>query len=78
MENQRISFIGAGNMASAIISGLIKQGVSASAITASCPAQEQLDALHADLAINVTTDNVAAVSHADVVVLAVSLCVAGF
>lgn len=71
MNANKIAFIGAGNMASAIIGGLIKQNIPANKIIASCPAPEQLSALEADLGIEVTSDNDSAVQNADVVVLAV-------
>ncbi|MCG7577576.1 MULTISPECIES: pyrroline-5-carboxylate reductase [unclassified Halomonas] len=67
----KITFIGAGNMASAIIGGLIESGVSPSDITATAPNDSELAPLKARLGIHTHTDNSAAVSGADVVVLAV-------
>ncbi|ASK20731.1 MULTISPECIES: pyrroline-5-carboxylate reductase [unclassified Halomonas] len=67
----KITFIGAGNMASAIIGGLIDSGVSPSDITATAPNESELAPLAARLGINTNTDNNAAVEDADVVVLAV-------
>lgn len=67
----KITFIGAGNMASAIIGGLIDSGVSPSDITATAPNESELTPLTARLGINTNTDNNAAVEDADVVVLAV-------
>lgn len=67
----KITFIGAGNMASAIIGGLIDSGVSPSDITATAPNESELTPLAARLGINTNTDNNAAVEDADVVVLAV-------
>ena len=67
----KITFIGAGNMASAIIGGLIDSGVSPSDITATAPNESELTPLAARLGINTNTDNKAAVKDADVVVLAV-------
>ncbi|SNY97531.1 pyrroline-5-carboxylate reductase [Halomonas sp. hl-4] len=66
-----ITFIGAGNMASAIIGGLIDSGVNSGNITATAPQESELSALRARLNIQTQTDNNAAVSQADVVVLAV-------
>jgi len=71
LTSAKISFIGAGNMASAIIEGLLENGLSASAITASDPSQEKLDAMQARLGIKVTTDNAVAIAEADVVVMSV-------
>jgi len=70
MANQ-ITFIGAGNMASAIIGGLIDSGVAPSTITATAPNDSELAAIKQRLGINTDTDNNAAVAEADVVVLAV-------
>lgn len=71
LTSAKVSFIGAGNMASAIIEGLLEKGLSADAITASDPSQEKLDGMKARLGINVTTDNGAAIAGADVVVMSV-------
>ncbi len=70
MANQ-ITFIGAGNMASAIIGGLIDSGVAPSTIIATAPNDSELAAIKQRLGINTDTDNNAAVAEADVVVLAV-------
>lgn len=66
-----IAFIGAGNMAGALIRGLIGTGtVPASRIIAADPDQTRLSSLQADLGIRVTGDNSEAVEDATVVVLA--------
>ncbi len=67
----QVTFLGAGNMASAIFGGMIEAGYPASAITATARRRETLEPLAARYAINVTTDNDAAVANADVVVLSV-------
>ncbi|QTF92566.1 NAD(P)-binding domain-containing protein, partial [Halomonas sp. BM-2019] len=67
----RVTFIGAGNMASAIIGGMIDSGFSPSAITATSPSDAFLAPVHERYGIHTNTDNAAAVSQADVVVLAV-------
>lgn len=66
-----IAFIGAGNMAKAIIGGLIAEGFDRSNITASGPRIETLSKVANEFSIAVNTDNGAAASGADVVVLAV-------
>jgi len=71
LSGQKICFIGAGNMASAIIGGLVAQGVNPKSIIAAEPSQERLDALHAEYGIEVSTNNDASVAQADVVVLCV-------
>jgi len=69
--NPKIAFIGGGNMASAIIGGLVGQGFNAGAITASDPMPETLAKLKAIAPINITSDNLVAIRDADVIVLAV-------
>ncbi|MBX2807890.1 MAG: pyrroline-5-carboxylate reductase [Cellvibrionaceae bacterium] len=66
-----ITFIGAGNMASSIIGGLIAQGYAADAITASDPQVTALAALETQFGIQGLADNIAACKHADIIVLAV-------
>ncbi|MGB0466439.1 MAG: pyrroline-5-carboxylate reductase [Pontibacterium sp.] len=65
-----LAFIGAGNMARAIIGGLIDNGYPAEKIRASEPNLSKLSDLSAQ-GIQVFSDNAAAVSHADLVVLSV-------
>ncbi|WP_441370183.1 pyrroline-5-carboxylate reductase [Acinetobacter lwoffii] len=68
--NCNICFIGGGNMAQALIGGLISRGLPATRITVSDPV-EKVRALLAEKEINVTEDNSAAIQDADIVVLAV-------
>lgn len=65
-----IAFIGAGNMARAIIGGLLENGFAASSIWAAEPDAARLEDLAAQ-GLNTTSDNRAAVAAADIVVLAV-------
>jgi len=66
-----IAFIGAGNMASALMGGMIENGVNPESIIASDPSAEQIEGLKQQWGIQGTTDNIEAVSKADVVVIAV-------
>ncbi|QJQ95298.1 MULTISPECIES: pyrroline-5-carboxylate reductase [Halomonadaceae] len=66
-----ITFIGAGNMASAIFGGMIDSGYPADAITATSPSDDMLAPLRERYGILTETDNTRAVDRADVVVLAV-------
>ncbi|WP_043530852.1 pyrroline-5-carboxylate reductase [Litchfieldella xinjiangensis] len=67
----QVTFIGAGNMASAIFGGMIDSGYPREAITATSPSDEQRNDLQSRYGIHTSSDNAAAVSDADVVVLAV-------
>ncbi len=66
-----IGFIGAGNMASAIIGGMLDSRFQASNIWASAPDDAQLQALRDKFGVSVTSDNRHCARQADVVVLAV-------
>lgn len=71
MDNHKtIAFIGAGNMARAIISGLLQNGFSNDHIWASSPNIQQREHFNA-LAIHTTSDNTEAAAHADVIVFGV-------
>ena len=71
MSQQKICFIGAGNMTRSIISGLIRSGYPASQVQATNPSQGKLDALAHDFGVRVSQDNVSAAQDADVIVLSV-------
>ncbi len=68
----RIGFVGAGNMAEALVRGLVKGGhVAADRILASAPRQERLDELARSYAIGVTPENRDVAAASDLVVLSV-------
>ncbi|MEL6117686.1 pyrroline-5-carboxylate reductase [Photobacterium sp. SP02] len=71
VSTAKITFIGAGNMASAIFGGLISKGYPADHITATSPEPDVLKALSDQYGIQVTSDNRAGIVNADVIVLAV-------
>ncbi len=71
MEHKKIAFIGAGNMVSAIVSGLVSDGYPAELITATAPSETRRLPLEQQLGINTTSDNLQAAQQADVVVLSV-------
>lgn len=71
MSDQRITFIGAGNMASAIISGLLSQGRSPDSITAAEPDSANLNRIRERFGIDTATDNTEAVRRSNIVVLSV-------
>lgn len=72
MSNKKITFIGSGVMAEAMISGLIRNNLAtADALLASDPRIERLDELKQGYGVQVFTDNVEAACQADVVVLSI-------
>ena len=66
-----IAFIGAGNMASAIIGGLINSGTDKKSIWACDPGADKLADLETQFGIQTTTENLQAIPLADVIILAV-------
>jgi pyrroline-5-carboxylate reductase len=68
---RRLAFIGGGNMAAALISGLTKRGLPRERLVVADPSQPQLDRLVRDFGIQAAADNASAVQEAEVVVLAV-------
>ena len=71
MSSPVIAFIGAGNMATSIIGGLVNKGFPAESIIASDPFPASRANLRSIAAVNVTEDNHVAIAEADVLVLAV-------
>ncbi|WP_409308006.1 pyrroline-5-carboxylate reductase [Pectobacterium sp. B1J-3] len=71
MQQRKIAFIGAGNMAQAIIAGLIEGGYPAHQISVCAPSEKNRDALAAKYGVISSADNVNRAQDADVIVLAV-------
>ncbi len=72
MQNStKIGFIGAGNMAYALISGLISNGVNAHNIKLSDTNNDLLSLRSDEFDVEVFTDNTKLVKHCDIVILAV-------
>ncbi len=70
MTTANIGFIGAGNMATSLISGLINKGWQATSIWASDPS-DVCRANASQLGVNVNEDNIATANECDVIVIAV-------
>ncbi|AMO54727.1 pyrroline-5-carboxylate reductase [Endozoicomonas montiporae] len=70
-SQQSIAFIGAGNMASSIIGGLIDNGWAKDSITATARSEETRNSVSHRFGIQVTDDNHQAVEQSDIVVLCV-------
>ena len=66
-----IAFIGAGNMTSAIVTGMINAGYSPAKILLTNRSEAKLNPLKDQLGVQVSTDNTAALHFADYIVLAV-------
>lgn len=71
MQQRKITFIGAGNMAQAIIAGLVATGYPAGLITVCAPSDVNRAALASRFGVLSSADNVAGARTAEVVVLAV-------
>ena len=71
LNEQKLCFIGAGNMANAIIGGLCKKGFPVQNIVACDPSEQNLSNLKQRWNIDITTDNQQAASQADVIILCV-------
>ena len=72
LASHTIGFIGAGNMAEALIRGLVRGGhIAADRIAASAPRKERLDELKREYGIDVTTNNREVVQRCGLVVLSV-------
>ncbi|MDX8403654.1 MAG: prephenate dehydrogenase/arogenate dehydrogenase family protein, partial [Mariprofundaceae bacterium] len=71
MQQLHITFIGGGNMAEALIAGLIRSGHPADHLTVTDIRKDRLNSLNQEYGVLTDSDNIKAVNTADVVVLAV-------
>ncbi|KAL4931781.1 pyrroline-5-carboxylate reductase family protein [Aspergillus undulatus] len=70
LQNSKLAFIGGGNMASAIIGGLLNQGIDKQNITVAEPWDVNRNKI-AELGVRTTTSNVDAGGESDLVIIAV-------
>ncbi len=70
-DSKRIAFIGAGNMASSLVGGLLNGGQDPGQIVMSDIDPQQLDKRATQFSVNINSDNKQAVNGADAVLLAV-------
>lgn len=71
MNDKKIGFIGAGNMARSLVGGLINSGVNAALLFTSDPNKEILQSFKDEFSINIVDDNQSLVDSCDIVVFAV-------
>jgi len=71
IDIRRLAFIGGGNMAAALIGGLIRQGLPSARIVVADPSAEQLDRLVRTYGVLPAADNAGAAAGAEAVILAV-------
>ena len=72
LKNKKIGFIGGGNMAEAMIKGLLSASfIEAKNIFVSEPSEAKRDTLHAEYKIKVSADNRELVKKCDIIILAV-------
>ncbi|MGL4860643.1 MAG: pyrroline-5-carboxylate reductase [Enterobacteriaceae bacterium] len=71
MAQRKIAFLGVGNIASAMIAGLVESGYPASQIIGCNPSDTKRDALHKKYGTISSDDNLASARLADVIVLSV-------
>ena len=77
LEGKKIGFIGGGNMAEAIIKGLLAGGVQAESVVVSEPLPLRRDFLSSEYAAEVSDDNLDVARQADIIVLAIKPQMAG-
>ncbi|KAF0218659.1 MAG: pyrroline-5-carboxylate [Geobacteraceae bacterium] len=77
LTDKKIGFIGGGNMAEALIRGLLTGGVPAADVTVAEPLTERREFLADRYGVQVTADNNAVVAGCDVIILAVKPQISG-
>lgn len=70
-NSPQLTFIGAGNMANAIINGLMATNYPKSALTVCAPVEQELKQIEQQFGIMTTRDNTAPIADSDVIILCV-------
>ena len=71
LQGKTIGFIGGGNMAEALVKGLVKGGIAADSIQVADPVAARREYLSTNYKVRATTDNPAVAAACDVLILAV-------
>lgn len=71
LKDKKVCFIGAGNMANAIVGGLVQQGFPAKNIIACAPSEEHLQQIQSAWGVLIEADNEVAARQSDIIVLSV-------
>jgi pyrroline-5-carboxylate reductase len=71
MNSQRIGFVGGGNMARALIGGLLGRGMPAAQLSVGEPVAQARELLARDFKVRVSADNRTAIEHCELLILAV-------
>lgn len=71
MNTTKIAFIGAGNMAAALVEGLISKGLNAEQVIMSDPSKDRLAYVEKTFGVKTSSNNRTAADQADVIMLAV-------
>lgn len=71
MNTTKIAFIGAGNMAAALVEGLINKGLNAEQVIMSDPSKDRLAYVEKTFGVKTSSNNRTAADQADVIMLAV-------
>ena len=69
--DKKVGFIGAGNMASALISGMINAGFKPKNIIASSPGKDHLDLLSSKLGVQTSNANELVFKESEIIIFAV-------
>jgi pyrroline-5-carboxylate reductase len=77
LTEKKVGFMGGGNMAEAIIKGLLAGGVKSSSISVSEPVEARRDYMRDNYGVQVHGDNMAVAKESDLVILAVKPQVCG-